>query len=162
MGAKAIYPGTFDPPTNGHIDIIERAWRIFGVDNLTIVIGINPKKTPLFTPDERKEMLEELIPKGVRVFFWDKMMVSAACQLDANVIIRGFRALSDFEAEFQMAHINKRLEPNVETILIPTSEDTTFYSSSLAKELASIGAPMVHVVPPLVEKKLREKYKKAP
>lgn len=162
---KAIYPGSFDPITNGHVDIIKKAYRVF--DELIVLVATNPKKSYLFTADERVEMIKDLQREGeipttdsVEISRFDGLVVDAAEAFGAKAIVRGFRALADFEYEFQMAHVNKRLNNRIETVMFPTSEETTFYSSSMAKELASLGVSLVNIVPGCVEAPLRAKFKK--
>jgi len=154
--STAIYPGSFDPITYGHMDVIDKAQRAF--DKVVICVGVNQKKTPTFTPQYRCDLIKELYP-DCDVITWNGLIVEAAKHVGAAVIVRGFRALADFEAEFRMAHINKRLAPDIDTVMFPTSEETTFYSSSIAKELAMVGAPLIDIVPASVERALRDTFR---
>ena len=154
----AIYPGTFDPVTKGHLDILVRAKELF--DELIIAVAADSKKTPLFTLGERMELLMEAtkdMPNvSVRVF--EGLTVEFARQCEAIVIIRGLRALSDFEYEFQLALMNKKIAPDIETIFLMTQSDYSFISSSAIKWAASLHAGVSDFVPPHVEKALIEKY----
>ncbi|MGB9608009.1 MAG: pantetheine-phosphate adenylyltransferase [bacterium] len=154
---KAIYPGTFDPPTNGHLDLIERSAKLFDV--LIVAIGESTEKKPLFSLEERLEMLRELCVQfpNVEVVHFKGLLVNFAREKGANIIIRGLRAISDFEYEMQMALMNRKLAPNIETLFLMTSEKWSFLSSSLVKEIALLGGCVKGLVPPLVEKYLKEK-----
>lgn len=156
---KAIYPGSFDPVTNGHLDIIERASRIF--DELIVAVAVNRGKTPLFTAEERVEMLREVCAHldNVRVDYFGGMLVDYVVQQGAGVVVRSLRAVSDFEYEFQMALMNKRLNDRVETVFLTTSAEHLFLSSSLIKEVAELGAPLTGLAPRCVEDRLRQKLK---
>lgn len=156
----AIYPGTFDPVTNGHLDIIERASKLF--DKVIITIAVNSSKKPLFTKDERMDMIKSVTKrfKNVSVDVFDGLLVSYAKKKKASVIIRGLRAISDFDYEFQIALTNRKLEPEVNTIFLMPSEKYSFLNSSLVRELASFKADVRQFVPDYVFKKLKEKYKK--
>ena len=155
MPVKALYPGTFDPPTNGHVDLIERGARIF--DQLTVAILINPVKNPLFTVEERAEMLREVTaPLGnVRVATFDGLMVEFARQQGATAVLRGIRAISDYEYEFQMALMNRRLAPEIETVFLQPAGRYSFVSSRMVKEVVSHGGDVSGLVPPNVLKRLR-------
>jgi pantetheine-phosphate adenylyltransferase len=157
----AIYPGTFDPVTNGHLDIIERAAKLF--DKVIITIAVNSSKKPLFTKDERMDMIKNVTKKfkNVSVDVFDGLLVSYAKKKKASVIIRGLRAISDFDYEFQIALTNRKLEPEVNTIFLMPSEKYSFLNSSLVRELASFKADVKQFVPDYVFKKLKEKYKKS-
>jgi pantetheine-phosphate adenylyltransferase len=157
----AIYPGTFDPVTNGHLDIIERASKLF--DSVIITIAVNSSKKPLFTKDERMDMIKNVTKKfkNVSVDVFDGLLVSYAKKKKASVIIRGLRAISDFDYEFQIALTNRKLEPEVNTIFLMPSEKYSFLNSSLVRELASFKADVKQFVPDYVFKKLKEKYKKS-
>lgn len=157
----AIYPGTFDPVTNGHLDIIERASKLF--DKVIITIAVNSSKKPLFTKDERMEMIKSVTKKfkNVSIDVFDGLLVSYAKKKKASVIIRGLRAISDFDYEFQIALTNRKLEPEVNTIFLMPSEKYSFLNSSLVRELASFKADVRQFVPDYVFKKLKEKYKKS-
>lgn len=157
----AIYPGTFDPVTNGHLDIIERASKLF--DKVIITIAVNSSKKPLFTKEERLDMIKNVTKKykNVTVDSFDGLLVSYAKKKKASVIIRGLRAISDFDYEFQIALTNRKLEPEVNTIFLMPSEKYSFLNSSLVRELASFKANVKEFVPDYVFKKLKEKYKKS-
>jgi pantetheine-phosphate adenylyltransferase len=157
MPVTALYPGTFDPPTNGHIDLIQRGAQIF--DQLTVGILVNPVKNPLFTVEERLEMLEEVTgPFGnVTVATFDGLMVEFARRLGASAVLRGIRAISDYEHEFQMALMNRRLAPEVETVFLQPAGRYSFVSSRMVKEVFSFGGDVSGLVPPNVLKRLRER-----
>jgi len=154
----AIYPGTFDPLTNGHLSIINRALKIF--DKLIIAILVNPKKIPLFSLEERKAMIEEVLKDrpDVEIDSFDGLLVDYAVKRGSNVIIRGLRALSDFEFEFQLALINRKLNRDVQSIFLMTDYKWFYISSTIIKEAASLGGKIDGLVPPIVCKKLKEKY----
>lgn len=154
----AIYPGTFDPLTNGHLSVIHRALKIF--DKLIIAILVNPKKTPLFSLDERKAMLEEVLKdrSNVEIDFFDGLLVDYAVKKGSNVIIRGLRALSDFEFEFQLALMNRKLNRDVQSIFLMTDYKWFYISSTIIKEAASLGGKIDGLVPPIVCRRVKEKY----
>ncbi|MBI1935054.1 pantetheine-phosphate adenylyltransferase [Candidatus Woesearchaeota archaeon] len=155
----AVYPGTFDPVTNGHIDIIERALKLF--DRLYVVVGDNPQKAPTFTAEERVIMLKEALkPHGskVEVEQFRGLLLNYVKEKGSNVIIRGLRAISDFEYEFQRAQFNREFEKDIETIFIMTKDDYAFLSSSIIKEIAMFHGPVKGFVPEVVERKLKEKF----
>jgi len=156
---KAIYPGSFDPVTNGHLDIIERAAAIF--DELVVAVAVNREKTPTFTVEERVEMLREACAHlaNVRVDHFRGMLVDYVVRQGAAVVVRSLRAVSDFEYEFQMALMNKRLNDRVETVFLTTSAEHLFLSSSLVREMAELGAPLTGLAPPGVEDRFRRKHK---
>jgi pantetheine-phosphate adenylyltransferase len=156
----AIYPGTFDPVTYGHIDIIERTSAFF--DKVIVTIALNSTKTPLFNKDERKKMLLEITKKfkNTEVDDFDGLLVNYAKKKNASVIIRGLRAISDFEYEFQMSLTNRKLAPGVSTIFMMPNEKYTYLNSSLVRELAKFKADIKDFVPPYVRKMLKEKYSK--
>lgn len=158
MGKIAIYPGTFDPITNGHIDVIERALKIF--DKVIVVIARNPKKQTLFAEEERIELIRESLKHlaNIEVTATEKLTVEFARSVNANAIIRGIRAVSDFEYEFQIALMNRKLCPDVTTIFLMPNEKFTYLNSSIIRELAQYGADISDFVPPCVEKKLKEKF----
>lgn len=157
----AIYPGTFDPVTNGHLDIIERASTLF--DKVIITVAINSSKKPLFSEDERLDMIKNVTKKykNVSVDFFDGLLVDYAKKKKASVIIRGLRAISDFDYEFQIALTNKKLVPEVNTIFLMPNEKYSFLNSSIVRELASYNANLKEFVPDYVFKKLKLKFKKA-
>ena len=156
----AIYPGTFDPITRGHIDIIQRAVRVF--PRLIIAVAHNPGKAPLFSVEERIEMiLQSLEPLGLRdleVESFSSLLIEFAKGRGAAAVIRGLRAVSDFEYEFQMALINRKLDDSVETLFMMPSEQYTYLSSRIVKEIAYYGGNIECLVTPPVVKKLREKF----
>ncbi len=156
----AVYPGTFDPVTNGHIDIIERALKLF--DKLYIVVADNPQKKSTFTPQERVSMLEESLKKhkNIEIEYSNGLILNYVKGKNSNVIVRGLRAISDFEFEFQRAQFNREFEKDIETIFIMTKDDYAFLSSSIIKEIAMFQGPVKGFVPEIVERKLREKFKK--
>lgn len=153
----AVYPGSFDPVTNGHLDIIERTDKIF--DNVIVAVFCNPNKTHLFSMEERVEMIEEAVADydDVRVDSFEGLLTDYVKQQEAQVIVRGLRAVSDFETEFQMASMNKKLEPEVETIFMMTRNKYIYLSSSLLKEVSSFGGCIKDLVPENVIPKLQEK-----
>ncbi len=162
MGERiAIYPGTFDPITYGHLDILERASKIF--DKVIIAVANNERKGPLFSLEERVELIKECILeyklKNVEVDTFDTLLIEYAKNKGAKVIIRGLRAISDFEYEFQMALMNRKLYPAVETLFMMPNEQYTYVSSRIVKEIASYGGSVSCLVPANVEAKLREKFK---
>lgn len=157
MPVKALYPGTFDPPTNGHVDLIQRGAKIF--DHLTVAILINPVKDPLFTVDERVEMLREATGSmgNVSVGTFNGLMVEFARQVGAAAVLRGIRAISDYEYEFQMALMNRRLAPEIETVFLQPAGRYSFISSRMLKEVFSLGGDVTGLVPPNVLKRLRDR-----
>ena len=159
MPVNALYPGTFDPPTNGHVDLIERGSKLF--DHLTVAILVNPVKNPLFTVEERVEMLEEATgPLGnVSVATFDGLMVAFARKIGASAVLRGIRAISDYEHEFQTALMNRRLAPDVETVFLQPAGRYSFVSSRMVKEVFSFGGDISGLVPPNVVNKLRARIK---
>ncbi|MCX5845732.1 MAG: pantetheine-phosphate adenylyltransferase [Deltaproteobacteria bacterium] len=161
MKKMAVYPGSFDPITNGHVDLIKRGSRIF--DEIVVLIAYNPNKpTYLFSVEERMEMISEVIMsyERVRVDSYAGLLVDYVKQSGANIILRGLRAISDFEYEFQLALINRRLNNDVETVFLMTSYEWFFTSSQIIKEAASLGGSVQGLVPDIVCKKLKEKYAK--
>ena len=158
METQAVYPGSFDPVTNGHIDLIQRSAALF--DHVNVAILRNAEKNPLFTVDERIEMLEEATRdmKNVSVTSFAGLLVDFAEQSGASVIIRGIRAISDYEYELQMALMNRRLSNKVETVFMLPAESYSFLSSKLVKEIAQHGGPIQAFVPPDVEKRLYRKF----
>jgi pantetheine-phosphate adenylyltransferase len=158
---RAIYPGSFDPVTNGHLDIIERGCKLF--DEIIIGILVNPDKQPFFTVEERQEMLNDVIKSinhrqcTVRVDSFSGLLVNYAVAQQASVIVRGIRAISDYEYELQMALMNRRLEPGIETVFMMPAEIYSYVSSRLVKEVFHLGGDISGLVPPLVEKQMKEK-----
>jgi len=155
----AIYPGTFDPVTYGHIDIIDRAAKLFDV----VIVGVayNINKTPMFTKEERKDLIKTVTKKykNVRVEMFNGLLVDFAKSQKANVIIRGLRAISDFEYEFQMSLTNRKLAPGITTMFLMPNEKYTYLNSSLVRELSKLKGDISNFVPPVVEKKLKLKLK---
>ena len=153
----AIYPGSFDPPTNGHLDLIQRGSRIF--DQLIVAILRNPDKTPLFSVGDRKGMLEELTEniRNVRVDTFDGLTVEYAAKVNAGAMLRGIRALSDYEYELQIAMMNRKLSPKLETVFMMPAEQYSYLSSRLVREAARLGGDVSTLVPELVEQRLKEK-----
>ena len=156
MSRSAIYPGSFDPVTNGHIDLIKRATRIF--DEVIVAVAQNSHKKTLFTVEERLKMIRQTTRgiKNIRVEAFDGLVIEYARRKKVNVLIRGLRMISDFEYELQMALTNRRLNENIETIFLMPSEGYSFLSSTLLKEAAALGANISSFVPGLVEKRLKE------
>jgi pantetheine-phosphate adenylyltransferase len=158
MKKIAVYPGSFDPITNGHVDIIKRGLGVF--DELIVLIAYNPNKKTLFSVEERVGMIQEVIRdfKNVRVDSFDGLLVDYVKVAGANVILRGLRALSDFEYEFQLALINRRLSRDVETVFLMTGYKWFYTSSTIINEAASLGGSVKGLVPEIVNQKLVEKY----
>ena len=161
MGVKAIYPGTFDPPTNGHVDLIQRGSKLF--EHLTVGILRNPVKNPLFTVEERVEMLKEATSAlgNVSIATFDGLMVEFARLQGATAVLRGIRAISDYEHEFQMALMNRRLAPEVETVFLQPAGRYSFVSSRMVKEVFSFGGDVAGLLPPNVLKRLRARIPKS-
>ena len=155
---KVIYPGTFDPLTNGHIDVIRRATELF--TEVIVTVAINPGKAPLFTTAERVDMLKESLKEfeNVTVDSFDGLVVEHAKQLGATGIIRGLRAISDFEYEFQMALMNRKLAGDITTIFLMPHEKYTYLNSTIIRNLASLHSDTSDFVPPVVQKALKEKF----
>lgn len=155
---KALYPGSFDPITNGHVDILERASRIF--DIVEVAILRNPSKDPLFTVEERVEMIKDIFrgKENIQVSSFSGLLVDYAKKSGADVIIRGLRAISDFEYEFQMALMNFKLSPNIEIIFMMPRVEYSFLSSKLVKEIYSLGGRLPDLVPEQVDRALMKKF----
>ena len=156
----AIYPGSFDPMTNGHLDIIQRGAKLF--DEVIVAVLVNSEKAPLFTAEERVEMMRTILKKNglaVRVETFGGLLVTYAQKQKAQVIVRGIRAVSDYEYELQMALMNRRLEPRIETVFMMPSEAYSYLSSRLVREVFKLGGSVEGLVPPLVEAMLRSKIK---
>ena len=158
---RAIYPGSFDPLTFGHIDIIERSVRLF--DEVIVALLTNPQKTPLFSVEERVEILREILkPRfpNVQIDVFHGLLVDYATHKNAQVIVRGIRAVTDYEYEFQMALMNRRLAPGIETVFMMPAENYSYLSSKLVKEIAELGGNVSGLVPEIVEKRLKQRFKK--
>jgi pantetheine-phosphate adenylyltransferase len=155
----AVYPGSFDPITNGHLDIIHRASRLF--DQVIVAVGRQAAKKPLFSTAERVEIIQLMTADlpNVLVEGFDSLLAEYVKQKKANIIIRGLRAISDFDYEFQLALVTKKLNDNIETLFMMTNSEYSFLSSSIVKEIASYGGCVQDLVPPLVADRLRRKYK---
>ncbi len=153
----AIYPGSFDPVTNGHLDLIDRGTKIF--DHLIVAVLRNPEKDPLFSLQERVEMLREVTRPwtNVEVDVFDGLLVDYVRRRKATVILRGIRAISDYEYELQMALMNRKLEPQIETVFMMPAETYSYLSSRLVREIALLGGSIQGLVPPVVEHRLRTK-----
>jgi pantetheine-phosphate adenylyltransferase len=162
---RAIYPGSFDPVTNGHLDIIGRGCKLF--DEIIIAILVHPEKKPMFTLDERREMLEEALGGmggggcKLRVDSFQGLLVKYAVEQGADAIVRGIRAVSDYEYELQMALMNRRLEPRIETVFMMAAEDYSYVSSRLVKEVYQLGGAIEGLVPPTVEARMKKKFSKS-
>ena len=156
-GRLAVYPGSFDPLTNGHVDIILRGGRLF--ERILVAVLVNADKKPLFDAAERVAMVREVFREypNVEVDTFDGLLVDYARQKRANVLVRGLRAVSDFEYEFQMALMNRHLEPALETVFMMPAEQYTYLSSRLIKEVVSLGGDVHGLVPPLVEARLQDR-----
>jgi pantetheine-phosphate adenylyltransferase len=153
----AVYPGSFDPPTNGHLDLIARGSKIF--DELVVAILRNPEKNPLFSVAERRQMLEAMTEEfqNVRVDTFDGLTVDYAAKVKAGAVLRGIRAISDYEYELQMALMNRKLHPELETVFMMPAEQYSYVSSRLVRELAHLGGSIKGFVPQMVEQRLKEK-----
>ena len=154
----AVFAGSFDPPTYGHLDIIQRASMLF--ESVDVVISVNSEKNYLFTEEERFNMIKELVKNyhNVTVHTWNGLIVNYAKQLGAKVLIRGIRSSNDFEYEFELAHMNQSLNPEIETLFLPTKEKYSIVRSSSIKELAKFGGDISRMVPKIVEEQLMKKF----
>lgn len=157
MITTAIYPGTFDPITNGHIDLVMRASKLF--NKVIVAIAVNPGKKPTFSLAERVDLAKQTLSHldNVEVCGFEGLLIDAATQKDAKVIIRGLRAVSDFEHEFQLAGMNRRMRPEIETLFLTPAEQFTYISSSLVREIAALGGDVSAFVAPCVMKALKAK-----
>jgi len=159
IDVTAVYPGTFDPITNGHLDILERALAMF--DRIIVTIALNPRKQPLFTVEERIGFIRDALPRDadrVEYASFGGLLVDFCKDRGARVIIRGLRAMADFEYEFQFAHMNRRLAPEIDSVFFMTDERNHYVSSSLVKEVASLGGDITGLVPPQVQSALLAKF----
>jgi len=162
---RAIYPGSFDPLTNGHLDIIERGSKLF--DEIIIAVLVNPEKRALFTVEERREMLEEVLSQiesggcRLRVGSFQGLLMRYAVEQQADAVVRGIRAISDYEYELQMALMNRRQEPRIETVFMMAAEAYSYVSSRLVKEVYSLGGTIAGLVPATVEERMRLKLGKS-
>lgn len=155
--AVAIYPGSFDPLTNGHLSLIQRGLQMF--DKLVVAIAVNPKKTPLFSVEERREIIREALPDPrIEVDDFQGLLVEYARHRGIHVLLRGLRAVSDFDYEFQLANMNRKLAREVETVFMMTGEDYFYISSALVREVASLGGNVTGLVPPNVLTRLQAKF----
>ena len=161
MKRKAIYPGSFDPITNGHLDVIERAARLF--DTIIVAVAVNRSKKPLLTIEERQRLVQEATRHvgNVEVEAFEGLLVDYVARREGQAIVRGLRAVSDFEFEFQLALMNRRLNTEIETIFMMPKDRYTFLSSSIVKEIASLGGPIEGLVPDPVLTVLKERYAQA-
>ncbi len=158
MKTLAVYPGSFDPPTYGHLDIIERSSRVFS--RVIVSVARNIRKDTMFTATERMNMLRKLTRSfpNVEVDSFRGLLVEYVRVVDAHIVVRGLRAISDFEYEFQMAHMNKKLSPEVDTVFMMTGERYSYISSQIAKEIARFGGKIEDLVPPLVRDRMLRKF----
>ena len=158
VGKLAIYPGTFDPITNGHLDIIQRAVNL--IDRVIVGVTTNPAKTPLFSADERVEMIQKSVSNmaSVAVEHFDGLLMNYAKKKEANVIVRGLRAITDFEFEFQMALVNRRLAEHIVTVFLMPNEKYTYLNSTIVKEVAKFGGDVGSFVSKDVDERLRKKF----
>jgi len=160
MKRTAIYPGTFDPFTNGHLDLVKRGLRIF--DHLIVAVAPSPKKNPLFTVDERLAMIRETLKgyKRVSMEMFEGLLVDYVRDRKGTAIIRGLRAVSDFEYELQLALMNRRLSSDIETVFMMPSEEYSYLTATIAKEISSLGGTVKGLVPPHVDQALRRKFRR--
>jgi len=158
VAKRAVYPGMFDPAHNGHVDVIQRSLQIF--DELIVAVVANPSKQPLFSMKERLEMIDEATAdlSNFRIVAFDGLLIDLVARERADCIVRGIRAVSDFEYEFQMALMNRKLRHTVETVFMMPHERYTYIASRLIKEVSSLGAPVTGMVPPAVEERLAQKF----
>lgn len=161
MRTVAVYPGSFDPPTNGHLDIIERSSRVFS--RVIVAVALNIRKNIMFSPTERQRMLRSLTrPWGnVEVTAFSGLLVDFARDQGAHILVRGLRAISDFEYEYQMAHMNRKLAPDIDTVIMMTGERHSYISSNIVKEIAMFGGKIDDLVPPSVRDLVFRKMKGA-
>jgi pantetheine-phosphate adenylyltransferase len=162
MTRIALYPGSFDPPTKGHEDLVRRSLAL--ADQVIVAIARNAAKQPLFTVDQRLALLREAVGGDARISIqsFDGLLAEFAKRVGASVIVRGLRAVSDFEYEFQIANMNRKLAPSIETVFMMTGEDYFYISSNMVREVASFGGDVSGLVPPNVHDKLRAKFARKP
>ncbi len=162
MTRRIVYPGTFDPVTNGHLDLVTRALKLF--DEVVVAVGENPLKRPIFTLDERLELLNLTAGKvpRVKIASFDGLVVDFAREIGACAILRGLRAVSDFDSELQRALMNRKLDRDIETVFLMTGFRWIFISSTIVKEAAQFGGSLEGLVPPVVEERLKEKFRQRP
>lgn len=155
---KVVYPGTFDPITNGHVDLVERACRLF--DHVVVAVAASSKKNPLFTTEERVDQAQQVLShlENVEVIGFDVLLATLVENLNAQAVMRGLRAVSDFEYEFQLANMNRALSPNMESLFLTPAEHLSYISSSLVREIASLGGDVSKFVPPLIVDCLKAKF----
>ncbi|MFZ0219524.1 MAG: pantetheine-phosphate adenylyltransferase [Candidatus Aquirickettsiella sp.] len=160
MKTKVIYPGTFDPMTNGHLDLVQRAARLF--ETVIVAVAKNPSKTPAFAIDERLSLAKQVLSdlNNVQVYGFDGLLINCAKEYNARVILRGLRAVSDFEYEFQLASMNRKMMPDLETLFLTPAEQHSFISANLVREIASLGGDVAQFVPAVVAKALQTKFKR--
>ena len=158
MGIRAMYPGTFDPITNGHIDLVRRAASMF--DEVVIAVADNPKKKPLFTQEERVSMAQNILSdeKNVKVVGYNNLTIHFAKEQNLNVIIRGIRAVSDYEFEFQLASMNRQLDENVETLFMTPADEYSYLSSSMVREIAAYGGDVSQFIHPSVNQAIKKLF----
>ncbi|HLT95936.1 MAG TPA: pantetheine-phosphate adenylyltransferase [Acidimicrobiia bacterium] len=152
----ALCPGSFDPPTNGHIDVIERCLAVF--DRVVVAVVRNPSKQPMFSAEERLEMIAKAFPEGVEIHTFDGLLVDFAAEVGVDVVVKGLRAVGDFDYELQMAQMNRTLT-GVETVFLPTNPEWSYLSSSLVREVARLGGEYRGLVPPHVAAALEERLR---
>ena len=158
MGIRAMYPGTFDPITNGHIDLIRRASGMF--DEVVVAVADNPKKKPLFNQDERVSMAQDILKelKNVRIVGYSNLTIHFAKEENLNVIIRGIRAVSDYEFEFQLASMNRQLNENIETLFMTPADEYSYLSSSMVREIAAYQGDVSQFVHPKVNAAIKQRF----
>lgn len=155
---QAIYPGSFDPITNGHIDILKRARQIF--DRVVVAVAVNPDKQPLFSYEKRVRLIQELMQDdpGIEVLYYSGLLVNLVDQTGIKTIIRGLRALTDFEYEFQLAMTNRKLNDKIDTVFLMTDDTYSYLSSTVVKQLARFNGDISQFVPPLIERAIKEEF----
>ena len=155
---RVVYPGTFDPITNGHVDLVERACRLF--DHVIVSVAASTKKNPLFTLQERVDQAQQVLGhlKNLEICGFDVLLADFVKEKKAHGVLRGLRAVSDFEYEFQLANMNRALSPQMESLFLTPAEHLSYISSSLVREIASLGGDVEKFVPPLIARALKEKF----